>query len=137
MSNYVRSPKRLRRSLYAPGVGGAATHSVRWVRRRHGMVPGGILGQEAADLPVMQVPWTERTAVTWTGKQTLVVAIVILLVVVAVYYAGKAAERPKPTPTQAVRRLSTNRLSKELYGRLERNGRGSRRTKAALAQLGR
>jgi hypothetical protein len=68
-------------------------------------------------------------------KVQLVLAVLLLLALV--YLAYRLGRGRAPTPIQAVRKMSTNRLSKELYERLEANGRGSGRTRAALAQLGR
>lgn len=60
--------------------------------------------------------------------------VVVLALLYAAYRLGKASA---PTPMQSVRKMSTNRLSRALYERLEANGKGSERTRSALAQLGR
>ncbi|HEY5657468.1 MAG TPA: hypothetical protein VIY27_06735 [Myxococcota bacterium] len=69
-----------------------------------------------------------------TRAQLVVLALVVIVLIYIAYRLGKARTS---TPMSAVRKMSTNRLSKALYERLERNGRGSERTRSALAQLGR
>jgi hypothetical protein len=94
------------------------------------------IGTEPAPqpLPVPRPVQQPSRIMGLTRTQMILVVVVLLVLLYAAYRAGKANS---PSPMQAVRKMSTNRLSKALYERLERNGRASDRTRAALAQLGR
>lgn len=78
-----------------------------------------------------------RTQPALLGLSRVQLVLVALVVIVLIYLAYRLGKAQAATPMQAVRKMSTNRLSKALYERLERNGRGSERTRAALAQMGR
>ena len=118
---------------------GAPTGDWRALANSRSVLPFG-LGQAPAPapgitrtqptLPPTRGRWSQ---ISWLGQLVLAVLVVIVLLYLA-YRLGKARTQ---TPMAAVRKMSTNRLSKALYERLERNGRGSDRTRSALAQLGR
>ncbi len=95
------------------------------------------IGQSPQQLPTPVPINGERQPARILGLTRLQLVLVVLVILALLYMAYKAGKISAPTPMQAVRKMSTNRLSKALYERLERNGRGSDRTRAALAQIGR
>lgn len=92
---------------------------------------------EPASAPPVLMPAPAPPPVRLLGLTKVQLVLAVLLLLALVYLAYRLGRGRAPTPIQAVRKMSTNRLSKELYERLEANGRGSGRTRAALAQLGR
>ena len=128
-----------RSSPLAPMGAGPPMADWRGLTRPH-YAPSLGLGQPQPQTLPTPTPVPEPQAqlpARFLGLTRMQLVLVVLVILVLLYLAYRAGRLSAPTPMQAVRKMSTNRLSNALYERLERNGRGSDRTRAALAQLGR
>jgi len=93
----------------------------------------GVFGYDAppgyALVPLGQIEQAElatRRKQIWTG-------IIVALVAGAIIYL--LVKSTQPTPQQVVGKMSTARIAKNLYKRLEANGRGSESVRRSLAQM--
>ena len=68
------------------------------------------------------------------GKRILTLVIVVIIAVGITYYLTRLAY--KKSPQESAQRLSTPRLARNLYDRLEKNKRGNHQLRRSLERLG-
>lgn len=85
-------------------------------------LPGWPAPAEQAEVEAVVLERARANGITLTREQKVLFVALLLL---GLYIAYELGRRSGPTPTEARRRASTDRIAKDLKERLEKNGQGT------------